>query len=96
MGYGSKLNISIKNDRIILLEKRAAAIEQLLHDRIKATDLKIDANTTAVKELLGVLGNIQSELEFVYEELISRTVRGRWKRLKELLRKSESGKGNQT
>ena len=89
MGYGSKLNISIKNDQIILLEKRAAAIEQLLHDQIKATDLKIDANTTAVKELLGVLGNI-------YEELISRTVRGRWKRLKELLRKSDSKKGEKT
>jgi hypothetical protein len=81
MGWGKRINVSIKNDRVVLLEKRADAVEQLLHNQIKDTDRKIGENTKALKDLLGTLGNIQSELEFIYEEFISRTVRGRIKRL---------------
>lgn len=81
MGYGSKLNISIKNERIAILENRAAAIERLLYSEIKLSHKKMDENTAALKDLLGSLGNIQSELEFIYDELMARTVGGRMKRL---------------
>jgi hypothetical protein len=81
MGYQQKINVSIKNDRIIILEKRADTIEQLLFSEIKLSHQKMDKNTTAMKDLLGNLGNIQSELELIYDELMVRTVRGRVKRL---------------
>ena len=81
MGYQSKINVSIKNDRIVILEQRAAAIEQLLYSEIKLSHKKMDENTAAMKDLLGSLGNIQEELGFFYDAFMARTVRGRMKRL---------------
>jgi hypothetical protein len=94
MGYGSKLNVSIKNDRIVILEKRADAVERLLFSDMKLSHRKMDENTAAMKDLLGSLGNIQSELEFIYAEIMARTVRGRWKRLKKMLASSILKKKN--
>jgi hypothetical protein len=85
MGYGSKLNVSIKNDRIVILENRATAIEQLLLSEIKLSHKKMDENTAALKDLHGTLGNLQSELELIYDVLMSRTVKGRFRRLKKFL-----------
>jgi hypothetical protein len=81
MGYGQKLNISIKNERIVILENRAAAIEQLLFSEIKLSHKKMDENTAALKDLLGTLGNLQSELELIYDKLESRGIRGLIKKL---------------
>jgi hypothetical protein len=96
MGYGQKLNISIKNDRIVILEQRAAAIEAILNQRINVF-------ITLAGELRGIVdGLLKQEVyeikqaqELIYEELISRTVRGRWKRLKKMLAGSSNpGKGD--
>jgi hypothetical protein len=85
MGYGQKINVSIKNDRIVILEKRAKTIESILYSEIKLSHKKMDENTTALKDLLGTLGNLQSELELIYSELMARTARGRFRRLKKFL-----------
>ena len=34
MGRDQRINVSIKNDRIVILEQRAAAIEAILNQRI--------------------------------------------------------------
>lgn len=92
MGYQQKINISIKNDRIVLLEQRAAAIENLLYSEIKLSHKKMDENTAALKDLLGNLGNIQSELELIYDALMSKTIRGRMKRLAGCLNRGKGKK----
>lgn len=82
MGWKQRINISIKNDRILLLEKRAAAIEALLNQRIdifitQSAELKDLINGLLAQEIY----EMKEAQEMIYEELISRTVKGRMKRL---------------
>jgi hypothetical protein len=82
MGYGSKLNVSIKNQRIEILEQRAAAIEAILNQRINvfitlSTELKGVVDGLLRQEIY----EIRQAQELIYDELLSRTVRGRMKRL---------------
>jgi len=82
MGYQSKVNVSIKNDRIVILEQRAAAIEAILNQRIEifiklAGELKGIVDGLLKQEIY----EVKQAQELIYEELIGRTLRGRMKRL---------------
>lgn len=93
MGYGQRLNVSIKNERIVILEKRAAMIESLLNQRIEifitlSGELKKLINEFLKQEIY----EMKEAQDLIYEELISRTIRGRFKRLKELFASSSNPK----
>jgi len=82
MGREARLNIGIKNDRIKILEKRADMVETLLNQRIEifiklAGELREIVDALLKQEIY----EIKLSQELIYEELISRTVRGRFKRL---------------
>jgi hypothetical protein len=89
MGHEQRLNVSIKNQRIDILEKRAAAIEVILNQRIEifiklAGELKEIVNSLLKQEIY----EVRQAQELIYKELLSRTLRGRWKRLKKTLARS--------
>jgi hypothetical protein len=82
MGYQSKVNVSIKNDRIVILEQRAAAIEAILNQRIEIF-IKLAGELKGIVDglLRQEIYEVKQAQELIYEELISRTLRGRMKRL---------------